>query len=129
MQFSYELHEYKAFSDRRVLDIDCGNGNVLSRYAKEGAHILGVDLTRTGIELCWRRFALSQLSGNFTVGSVEDLPYPDNMFDVVCSMSVLHHTPNTQKAVDEVFHVLDRAGGSSSSVITGTQPSFGRIFF
>jgi SAM-dependent methyltransferase len=32
------------------------------------------------------------------------------MFDVVCSMGMLHHTPNTQEAVDEVFHVL-RPGG------------------
>ncbi len=46
LQFSHELHEYKAFSNRRVLDIGCGNGYVLSRYASEEAQVFGVDLTQ-----------------------------------------------------------------------------------
>jgi SAM-dependent methyltransferase len=110
IEFSYALHEYKEIAGRRVLDLGCGNGYVLSRYAKEGAKVYGVDLTETGIELCRRRFELSGLNGHFTVGSAEDLPYPDNAFDVVCSMGVLHHTPDTEVAVSEVFRVLKPGG-------------------
>lgn len=108
--FSYALHEYKEHVGRRVLDVGCGNGYVLSRYAKEGALVYGVDLTETGIDLCRRRFDFSGLNGHFTVGSAEDLPYPDNAFDVVCSMGVLHHTPDTEKAVREIFRVLKPGG-------------------
>ncbi|HEU4684003.1 MAG TPA: class I SAM-dependent methyltransferase [Nitrospira sp.] len=110
VEFSYDLHEYKQHKGHRVLDVGCGNGYVLSRYAKEGADVYGVDLTETGIRLCRQRFALSDLHGQFTVGSAEDLPYPDNAFDVVCSMGVLHHTPDTAKAVAEVFRVLKPGG-------------------
>lgn len=110
IEFSYALHEYKEHAGSRVLDVGCGNGYVLSRYATEGAEVHGVDLTKTGIALSRRRFELNNLSGHFTVGSAEDLPYPNNAFDVVCSMGVLHHTPDTEKAVREVFRVLKPGG-------------------
>ncbi len=110
VEFSSALHEYKVYKGRRVLDVGCGNGYVLSRYAREGAQVYGVDLTETGIVLCRRRFALSDLRGAFAVGSAEDLPYPDQTFDLVCSMGVLHHTPDTHKAVDEIFRVLKPGG-------------------
>jgi ubiquinone/menaquinone biosynthesis C-methylase UbiE len=110
VEFSYALHEYKLHTSHRVLDVGCGNGYVLSRYAKGGAEVYGVDLTQAGIDLCRRRFELSGIRGSFTVGSAEDLPYPSDTFDVVCSMGVLHHTPDTPKAVDEIFRVLKPGG-------------------
>jgi SAM-dependent methyltransferase len=110
LQFARELHEYDRFAGRRVLDVGSGNGYVLSRYAGAGADVYGIDITRTGIGLCRSRFALSGLRGHFTVGSAEDLPFPSETFDLVCSMGVLHHTPRTERAVREVHRVL-RPGG------------------
>jgi len=104
--FSARLHEYSAFAGGRVLDIGCGNGYVLSRYAAAGAHVCGVDLTTAAIRLCRQRFALMNLPGEFTVGNAERLPFPDATFDCVCSMGVLHHTPDTARAVAEVHRVL-----------------------
>jgi SAM-dependent methyltransferase len=108
--FARELHEYDRFAGQRVLDVGSGNGYVLSRYAAAGARVYGVDLTRTGIDLCRRRFALAGLRGHFTVASAEDLPFASETFDLVCSMGVLHHTPRTERAVREVHRVL-RPGG------------------
>ena len=107
--FSERLHEYQHFAGKRVLDIGSGNGYVLSRYAAAGAGTCGIDLTEQGIALCRRRFALSDLPGHFTVGSAEDLPFADHAFDCVCSMGVLHHTPDTRKAVREAYRVLKPA--------------------
>ena len=109
-EFSARLHEYSAFANRAVLDIGSGNGYVLSRYAAAGASTYGVDLTETAVDLCRRRFALMGLPGRFMVGNAETLPFDDKTFDCVCSMGVLHHTPDTAKAVSEVFRVL-RPGG------------------
>jgi SAM-dependent methyltransferase len=108
--FARALHEYDRFAGSRVLDVGSGNGYVLSRYAAAGAHVYGIDLTHTGVGLCRQRFALGGLSGHFTVGSAEDLPFPSESFDLVCSMGVLHHTPRTEQAVREVHRVL-RPGG------------------
>jgi SAM-dependent methyltransferase len=110
LPFARALHEYDRFAGKRVLDVGSGNGYVLSRYASAGANVYGIDLTRTGIDLCRQRFALAGLPGQFTVGSAEDLPFPSGSFDLVCSMGVLHHTPQTERAVREVHRVL-RPGG------------------
>jgi len=104
--FSARLHEYAGFAGRRVLDIGSGNGYVLSRYAAAGARVCGVDLTAAAIRLCRQRFALMALPGAFTVGNAECLPFPDATFDCVCSMGVLHHTPDTGRAVAELHRVL-----------------------
>jgi ubiquinone/menaquinone biosynthesis C-methylase UbiE len=108
--FSSELHEYRAFAGKRVLDVGCGNGYVLSKYAQEGSEVFGIDLTPTAISLCRQRFALLGLSGNFSVANAEHLPFPDASFDCVCSMGVLHHTPDTARAVAEIYRVLKPGG-------------------
>ncbi|UCE79707.1 MAG: class I SAM-dependent methyltransferase [Nitrospiraceae bacterium] len=110
LEFSYELHEYKDFAGKKVLDVGSGNGYVLSKYAREGAEVYGVDITRTAVDLCHKRFELLGLRGNFSVTNAEVLPFKDNTFDCVCSMGVLHHTPDTGKAVSEIHRVLKRGG-------------------
>jgi ubiquinone/menaquinone biosynthesis C-methylase UbiE len=47
---------------------------------------------------------------NAQVADAENLPFPDGSFDVVYSFGVLHHTPNTQKSIDEVYRVLKPGG-------------------
>ena len=108
--FSRALHEYDSFRGKRVLDIGCGNGYVLNRYASAGASVYGVDLTQTALRLSKRRFAISNLRGSFLVGNAEALPFEDRSFDCVCSMGVLHHTPDTRKAVIEARRVLKPGG-------------------
>lgn len=110
VEFSDQLHEYRRHAGKRVLDVGCGNGYVLSRFARQGADAYGIDLTQRAIELSKARFTLAGLPGTFAVGSVELLPWPDDTFDCVTSMGVLHHTPDTSAAVAEVRRVLKPGG-------------------
>src|SRR5215213_10298160 len=64
LDFSYQLHEYRQFAGKKVLDVGSGNGYVLSKYAREGAEVYGVDLTPTAIDLCQERFKLLGLHGH-----------------------------------------------------------------
>jgi SAM-dependent methyltransferase len=107
---SAEIHEYRSFAGKRVLDVGSGNGYVLSRYALVGAEVFGVDLTDQAIALCRQRFSYMGLVGDFRVADAEKLPFPDNSFDCVCSMGVLHHVPDTERAIREIVRVL-RPGG------------------
>jgi SAM-dependent methyltransferase len=108
--FSEGFYEYVSFRGKKVLDVGCGNGYVLSRYARAGADARGVDLTPTAVELSRRRFDLMSLGGTFAVASAEELPFGDDEFDCVSSIGVVHHTPNTRKAVNEIKRVLKPGG-------------------
>jgi SAM-dependent methyltransferase len=46
----------------------------------------------------------------------ENLSFPDNTFDVVYSWGVLHHSPDTERAVSEVYRVL-KPGGEAKIMI------------
>ncbi len=110
IEFSYRLHEYENFKGMKVLDIGCGNGYVLSHYSRNGAKTTGIDLTITGIQLSKKRFNIENMNGSFLNANGETLPFKNNSFDCVCSMGVLHHTPDTKKALDEVYRVLKPGG-------------------
>ena len=110
LEFSYRLHEYRNFADKKVLDVGCGNGYILSKYAQEGSKVCGIDITSAAIHLSRRRFELLNLPGAFFVANAEELPFEDQAFDCVCSMGVLHHTPNTKKTVGEIYRVLKPGG-------------------
>ncbi|MFA5794775.1 MAG: class I SAM-dependent methyltransferase [Candidatus Brocadiia bacterium] len=110
IDFHEKLHEYRDFAGKKVLDVGSGNGYVLSHYAKAGAEVFGIDLSQTAIDLCRKRFEIAGLKGNFQVANAENMPFDDETFDCVCSMGVLHHTPDTKQAISEVYRVMKKNG-------------------
>lgn len=94
----------------KVLEIGCGLGTDGAQFAEAGADYTGVDLTDAAVELARRRFELFGLPGKFQTADAEDLAFPDQGFDLVYSHGVLHHTPETGKAIKEIHRVL-RPGG------------------
>src|SRR5260370_37562071 len=63
----------------------------------------GIDITKKAIELTRERFRLDNLKGEFRVAEAEHLPFADATFDCVNSMGVLHHVPDTERAVAEIY--------------------------
>src|SRR5258705_11384691 len=94
----------------KVLEIGCGLGTDGAQFAEAGADYTGVDLTEAAIELARKRFELFNLPGTFKTADAEHLDFEDESFDLVYSHGVLHHTPDTQKAIAEVHRVLRRGG-------------------
>jgi ubiquinone/menaquinone biosynthesis C-methylase UbiE len=104
------LARFKAFAGKKLLEIGCGLGTDLLQFARNGAQTTGVDLTEDSVALAQKRFQLYGVSGEFRPADAEKLPFSENTFDVVYSFGVLHHTPNTQKAIDEVHRILKPNG-------------------
>lgn len=95
---------------RRVLEVGCGTGADLMRFARAGARVSGVDLSARSLALTRRRFELEALEADLHVADAEALPYPDARFDLVYSWGVLHHTPDTACAIAELCRVLVPGG-------------------
>jgi len=105
-----EMAQFPSWQGKKVLEVGCGLGTDAVQFARAGADYTGVDLTPRSIELVQKRFQQQNLSGSFQVGDGENLPFPDNHFDLVYSHGVLHHTPDTQKAINEVHRVIKPGG-------------------
>ncbi|HMG35105.1 MAG TPA: class I SAM-dependent methyltransferase [Blastocatellia bacterium] len=103
---------FDRWRDRDVLEIGCGLGTDAINFARSGARYSAIDLTEASIDLVKRRFAYEGLAANLEVADAENLPFDDASFDLVYSHGVLHHTPDTQRAIDELYRVL-KPGGTS----------------
>lgn len=94
----------------RVLEIGCGLGTDGAQFARAGADYTGVDLTDAAVGLAQKRFEMFNLPGTFRTADAEHLDFADDSFDLVYSHGVLHHTPDTARAVSEVHRVLKPGG-------------------
>ena len=102
--------DFSSAAGLKVLEIGCGLGTDGAQFAKAGADYTGVDLTEAAVELARKRFEISSLPGKFQTADAENLEFADDSFDLVYSHGVLHHTPDTARAIREIHRVL-RPGG------------------
>jgi ubiquinone/menaquinone biosynthesis C-methylase UbiE len=107
-----EVARFAYWRGRDVLEVGCGIATDGARFARAGADYVGVDLSPTALELARRRFELEGLAGRFEHASATELPFEDASFDLVYSHGVIHHIPETERAVEE-FHRVLRPGGEA----------------
>ncbi len=119
----YELEPYlKSFArfedgrGKRVLEVGVGAGTDFINWVRNGADAAGIDLTEAGIRLASERLGLEALSARLCQGDAENLPFPSNHFDLVYSYGVVHHSPDTTRAIAEIHRVL-RPGGIARVMI------------
>lgn len=114
--FIADFAEFEKSQGRRVLELGVGLGADHQRFAEAGAQLTGLDLTERAIQHTRARFASCGLNSNLVCGDAESLPFPADSFDLVYSWGVLHHSPDTPRAVAEVHRVL-AAGGVAKIMI------------
>jgi SAM-dependent methyltransferase len=96
---------------KQVLEIGLGEGSESERLIHQRARWSGVDLTAESVERVRARLAMRELPfEELQQGSVLDLPFVDDSFDMVFSHGVLHHVPDINQAQSEIHRVL-RPGG------------------
>ena len=111
-----KFYDLPGDSNTHLLDAGCGNGVFTRFYARLGFKVTALDLTDRAVQITKKSLELNNLSANIQQGSVEVLPFDDNFFDYVISNGVIHHTPETKKAVYEFYRVL-KPGGKASIAI------------
>ena len=83
------LGEYITSGDK-VLDSGCANGRLFEIAGPKGADFYGIDPSEKLIEIAKKKYP----EAKFQVASGLALPFPDNYFDKVYSISVIHHIPS-----------------------------------
>jgi ubiquinone/menaquinone biosynthesis C-methylase UbiE len=98
-----------------VLDVGCGTGT-LALVAKtcvgETGRVCGIDPSPGLLTGAQRKAARARLSIEFQSARIEQLPFPDQSFDVVLSTFMMHHLPDDLKrqGLSEIVRVLKPAG-------------------
>ncbi len=90
----------------RILDAGCGTGGNLVALNRLG-YTVGVDLSEEALY-----FSKQRNINKLVEGSISDLPFEDNCFDVLLSVDVLYHqqVKDDVIALQELFRVLKKEG-------------------
>lgn len=96
-----------------MLDAGCGNGSQSVAYTEFGLEVIAVDLS-TGLE---KGYAFRRLykgakpeKVHFVQGDLQNPPFAPASFDIIHSVGVLHHTPNTEKTFRTLRPLLKDGG-------------------
>lgn len=95
---------------KTVLEIGCGMGIDLFEFANIGGKTIGLDLVDRHLKLAKALFSLHNKPISLFRGDAEQLPLASGSIDIVYSFGVLHHTPDIQKAIDEIYRILKPNG-------------------
>jgi len=102
------LSELPNIQSKRVLEVGCGIGRWGNFIINKGAEYTGVDISPKMIEIAKKNVP----KGHFYVIDGENLNFPDNHFDLVFSITVLHHIPYDKKEnlIQEICRVVKEEG-------------------
>ncbi len=100
------------FKGNKCLDLGCGNGRTCFSMAQLGAkEVYGIDYGEDSIRFAKEKVKQKQLDKiHFSVGSVYDLAFEDNSFEVAISNGVFHHLEDSGRAINEVARILKPEG-------------------
>jgi ubiquinone/menaquinone biosynthesis C-methylase UbiE len=105
-----DLIHFDEWKDKDVLDVGCGAGVEVVRFARAGARTTGVDIAESAITLARQNLEQQGLQARLEVADGEQLPFPDASFDFVFAHGVVQYTGNDRGMVAEIHRVL-RPGG------------------
>jgi ubiquinone/menaquinone biosynthesis C-methylase UbiE len=93
----------------KILDSGCGNGRLFLALKEKNVDYYGVDFSEKLIEIAKKNYP----EGKFLVANCLNLPFPENFFDKVYSIAVLHHIPSKKFRIlylKEIKRVLKKNG-------------------
>ncbi|MFZ2975583.1 MAG: class I SAM-dependent methyltransferase [Candidatus Moraniibacteriota bacterium] len=95
----------------KILDFGCGNGRFLEMIKDSNLEYFGVDVSQKLIDIAKEKYAKNGVSFQ-KISSSDSLPFPDNFFNSVVSISVFHHFPSghAQKMAKEIYRVTAPGG-------------------
>ena len=114
-------------SDSEVLEFGCGTGSTAISHAPYAGHILATDISSEMIEIARSRAREDDVQNvTFAQSSVDEFEAPDESYDAVLGLNLLHLLEDKDAAIKKIYRML-RPGGvfvSSTACITDMMPLF-----
>lgn len=104
------LIDFDGYRGQMVLDVGCGAGTDLMRFARGGAVVSGVDISSSAVALARANFTQQGLTADLREADGERLPFADGAFDFVYAHGVVQYTANDRALVEECRRVLKPGG-------------------
>jgi 2-polyprenyl-6-hydroxyphenyl methylase/3-demethylubiquinone-9 3-methyltransferase len=111
LRFAYfDPYVTDGWQGTRVLDVGCGGGFTTEYLTERGAVVSGVDPSVKLVGAARKHAEDTGKKIDYQVGTGEELPYPDNTFDIVTCVDVLEHVASPATSVREIHRVLKPGG-------------------
>ena len=111
---AWGLSHLEIGDDFTILDVGCGGGRTIDRLAKltTNGHVFGVDYSEASAAIARETNQRSIDEGRVDIqlGTVSQLPYRDQMFDLVTAVETHYYWPDLPRDVREVMRVLKPGG-------------------
>jgi SAM-dependent methyltransferase len=88
----------------QILDAGCGSGRNMMELAEFG-EVTGLELADASVEAARDRGV-----GEVVAGSVDEMPFADDSFDLAVSLDVIEHLPDEHQSLSELRRVVKPGG-------------------
>ena len=104
--------DFSNCNNLKVLEIGSGIGTAAVNFIRSGANYTGIELSDESLKLTKQRFNVYSLSGElYNINAEEDISFLGlNSFDLIYSFGVIHHSPNPEKIIGNVYKLLKPNG-------------------
>lgn len=97
--------------DMNLLEFGCGTGSTAIIHAPYVRHIRAIDVSSKMIEIARRKAEESQVKNvTFERCAIDELTVPNDTFDMVLGLSILHLLENKEKVIAKVYEILKPGG-------------------
>jgi cyclopropane fatty-acyl-phospholipid synthase-like methyltransferase len=123
-----ELPIFRHYQVKSVLDLGCGAGRNCVFLAKEGFDVVSLDISRSALRITNALLHKRRLTNvGLARGTMINLPFGNERFDAVISISVIHHAvkKDIEKIISEVHRTLRKNGILFANVASIEDPRHG----
>jgi ubiquinone/menaquinone biosynthesis C-methylase UbiE len=104
--YKYVLDFLKFKSADKLLDVGCGSGFFSNLAHTKGINVVGIDASTPLIEQAKKRNSTIK----FLTGEMEELPFKDHTFDIVCAFNSIQYAESVKNAILECKRTLKEKG-------------------
>jgi len=109
-RYLLDVIDFSEYKSKQVLEVGCGVGIDLVRFARHGAIVYGIDLSQRAIDLAQKNFELHGLKAELMVMDGTNMKFENNRFDCIYAHGVLPYVADVPKLISEIHRVLKPHG-------------------